>query len=234
MSRYLAMVCVCLLASACGDDRTAAGPAGSTSSSAGGGGQGGDGGSDGGPDGSSSGGGGGGGSGDVDCSAFDNDEAGTRVTFTVTNHRATPLYYRYHECFERFRIGPEGGRLGTAEFRDLQLTCEAAQTEGPWPYDCDDDTAIQIAAGQSAIFHWAGLLYEPQQMPIACVHPDHPPFAENCQRAVAVQPGAFEFALELFGAATCEDGSCASPIDPFTVEQGFTYPDDTAVAIAVD
>ncbi|WP_437477103.1 hypothetical protein WME75_27605 [Sorangium sp. So ce1014] len=103
-----------------------------------------------------------------------------------------------------------------------------------WPFDCIDETAIEIAAGQSATFHWTGLLYEPQQMPIACAAQPDNPFAEDCPRAVAVQPGAFEIALELFGAATCEGVLCSSPIDPFTVEQGFTYPDDTAVAIAVD
>ncbi|WP_437815105.1 hypothetical protein [Sorangium sp. So ce1078] len=49
-----------------------------------------------------------------------------------------------------------------------------------------------------------------------------------------MQPGALAIALELLGAATCDDGLCSSPGEPFTVEQGFTCPDDTAVAIAVD
>ncbi|XXX73284.1 hypothetical protein WMF30_37115 [Sorangium sp. So ce134] len=208
MSRWLATACVCLMASACGD------------------GQGGDGGSGGGPDGS-------GGSDVVDCSAFDNDEPGTRVTFTVTNYRATPIYHGGHECFERFRVGPEGGRLGTADFPSVQLTCEEVQTEGDWPQDCYDGSAIEVAAGQSATFYWTGLLYEPQQMPMACAARPDNPFAQNCPRAVAVQPGAFEFVLELFSTATCEDGMC-SLSDPFTVEQGFTYPDDEAVEIAVD
>ena len=230
MSRCLVMAYVCLLVSACGHVTTPADPAGSTSSSASGGGQGGDGGSSGGPDGS---GGSGGGGGAIECSAFDNEAPGTRVTFTVTNHRATPIYYRYTECYERFRVGPEGGRPGKAEIPSVVMTCEEVQTAGNWPLDCLDDTAIEIAAGQSATFHWTGLLYEPEEMPIACsAQPDNP-FAAHCLRAVAVQPGAFEIALDLFGAATCEGGLCSLD-EPFTVEQGFSYPDDTAVAIAVD
>ncbi|WP_437283261.1 hypothetical protein WME90_22580 [Sorangium sp. So ce375] len=209
------MVCVCLLVSACGS------------------GQGGDGGGSGGSDSSGGADGGGGSGGAVDCSAFDGDEPGTQVTFTVTNHRATPIYYRGAECIERFRVGPEGGPPGTADRPRAALTCEEVQTSDDWPLDCLDGSAIEIAAGQSATFHWTGLLYEPEEMPIACsAQPDNP-FAAHCLRAVAVQPGAFEIALDLFGAATCEGGLCSLD-EPFTVEQGFSYPDDTAVAIAVD
>ncbi|AUX46891.1 uncharacterized protein SOCE26_084000 [Sorangium cellulosum] len=182
--------------------------------------------------GSSAGGGGSGGA--VDCSAFHDDEPGSQVTFTVTNHRATPIYYYAAECFERFRVGPEGGDLGKADLPSAEMTCEEAQTADDWPLDCHGDTAIEIAAGQSATFHWTGLLYEPREMPVACAAQPENPLAANCPRAVAVQPGGFEFSLQLFGAVTCEEGPCSSPIDPFTVEQGFTYPGDTAVAIAVD
>lgn len=87
--------------------------------------------------------------------------------------------------------------------------------------------------GVSATFLWTGRLHEPQQMPIACAAAPDNPYADNCPRAVAVQPGPFKIALQLFSAATCEDLYC-SVSDPFTVEQDFTYPDDTEIAIAVD
>ncbi|WP_437755712.1 hypothetical protein [Sorangium sp. So ce1389] len=229
MSRFLAMVCVGLLASACGDDTTGGSPSGSTSSSASGGGQDGDGGSGGGPDGN-----GGNGGGEVDCSAFEDDEPGTPVTITVTNHRATPIYYSGNECTERFRIGPEGGSLGTADYPWVYMTCEEVQTEDEWPQDCLGGDTFEIAAGESATFSWSGLLYETQQMPIACAaNPDNP-FANDCPRAVAVQPGAFKIAFELFAASTCEDEGLCALTEPFTVEQAFTYPDDTAVELSVD
>ncbi|KYF93370.1 hypothetical protein BE17_53145 [Sorangium cellulosum] len=220
------MICVGLLASACGDDTTGGSPSGSTSSSTSGGGQGGDGGSGGGPDGD--------GGGEVDCSAFEDDEPGTAVTITVTNHRATSIYYSGNECVERFRIGPEGGSLGTAEYPWVYMTCEEVQTEEDWPLDCLGGDTFEIAAGESATFSWSGLLYETQQMPIACAaNPDNP-FANNCQRAVAVQPGAFKIAFDLFSTSTCEAVGLCALSDPFTVEQGFTYPDDTAVELSVD
>ncbi|WP_437333470.1 hypothetical protein [Sorangium sp. So ce394] len=222
MSRILAMVSICLLASACVDSTTV-GPGGPTSSSSGGG-QGGDGGSGPGP-----------GGGAVDCSAFEDDEPGPQVTFTVTNNRATPIYYHNAQCSDRFRVAPEGGQLGNAELSNIEMTCEEVQTAEHWPLDCHDATVIEIAAGQSATFGWTGVLYERQQMPSACaVRPDNP-FVAFCSRAVAVQPGALEIAIELFGAAKCELSSiCSYPSAPFTVKQDFTYPDDTAVAIAID
>ncbi|WP_437306574.1 hypothetical protein [Sorangium sp. So ce388] len=226
MSRFLAMVCVGLLASACGDDTTGGSPSGSTSSSASGGGQGGDGGSGGGPDGD--------GGGEVDCSAFENDEPGAQVRFTVTNNRATSIYYRSDECFERFHIGPEGGPLGTADPHRAQLTCETVQSVDDWPWDCLDGSVFEIGAGESNTFSWTGVLYEPQQMPIACAASPDNPFADGCLRAVAVEPGAFKIAFELFGTATCDEVGGCSLSDPLGVEQGFTYPDDTAVAIEVD
>ncbi|KYF88972.1 hypothetical protein BE20_02530 [Sorangium cellulosum] len=224
------MVCVCLLASACGDDSTGGSPSGSTSSSASGGGQGGDGGSGGG----GGSGGNGGSGGEVDCSAFEDDAPGTPVTITVTNHRATSIYYPGNECVERFRIGPDGGRLGTADYPWVYMTCEEVQTADDWPQDCFGGSTFEIAAGETATFSWSGLLYETQQMPIACAAQPDNPFADDCPRAVAVQPGAFKIALELFGAATCEDEGLCSLSEPFTVEQRFTYPDDTAVELSVD
>ncbi|KYF60132.1 hypothetical protein BE08_05505 [Sorangium cellulosum] len=155
------------------------------------------------------------------------------MTFWVTNQRATPIYYRGDECFERFRIAPEGGPLGTADFPWVYMTCEEVRKIDDWPLDCLDDTVNEIAPGESATFLWTGRLYEPQQMPIACAAAPDNPFADDCPRAVAVQPGAFKIALELFGASTCEDVWCSLG-DPFTVEQDFTYPDDTAIAITVD
>ncbi|WP_438037154.1 hypothetical protein [Sorangium sp. So ce204] len=71
-------------------------------------------------------------------------------------------------------------------------------------------------------------------MPISCAAQPDNPFAAKCLRAVAAHSGAFELALELFGAATREDGLCSSADEPFAVKQGFSYPDVTAVAIAVD
>ncbi|KYF65878.1 hypothetical protein BE11_33610 [Sorangium cellulosum] len=231
------MVCVGLLASACGDDTTGGSPSGSTSSSAAGGGggdQGGDGGSGGGPDGSGGSGGNGGSSGENGCSAFEDDAPGTKVTIRVTNHRATSIYHHDNECAERFRIGPEGGPLGTADYPWVYMTCEEVQTADDWPQDCFGGDTFEIAAGESATFSWSGLLYETQQMPIACAAQPDNPFANDCPRAVAVQPGAFKIALVLFGAATCEAEGLCSLGEPFTVEQGFTYPDDTAVELSVD
>ncbi|MGK3968332.1 hypothetical protein WMF38_29640 [Sorangium sp. So ce118] len=228
MSRFLAMVCVGLLASACGDVTTGGSPSGSASSSAGGG-QDGDGGSGGGPDGN-----GGSGGGEVDCSAFEDDEPGTTVTITVTNHRATSIYYSGNDCFDRFRIGPEGGSLGRADFPWVYMTCEEVQTEENWPLDCHGGETFEIAAGESATFSWSGRLYETQQMPISCAAQPDNPFVNDCPRAVAVQPGAFTIAFELFSSSTCGDVVLCSLSEPFTVEQGFTYPDDTAVEISVD
>lgn len=54
-------------------------------------------------------------------------------------------------------------------------------------------------------------------MPIACAAQPDNPVADDCPRAVAVQPGAFEIALDFFGAATCEVDMC-SLSDPFTVK----------------
>ncbi|WP_437945077.1 hypothetical protein WME98_29430 [Sorangium sp. So ce296] len=108
------------------------------------------------------------------------------------------------------------------------------QTADDWPQDCFGGSTFEIAAGESATFSWSGLLYETQQMPIACAAQPDNPFADDCPRAVAVQPGAFKIAFELFGAATCEDEGLCSLGEPFTVEQRFTYPDDTAVELSVD
>ncbi len=175
---------------------------------------------------------------------------GATVAFTATAAGADPVWTGAVGC---------GGGLAM-ELRDaagqpviftqgsecFPVTCEGFLDQGTCEIGCNDcapPQAMRFEAGASAMVNWGGLAYSSHALPAECG--DFQDCNAQCLRAEEVVAGEYTAVVTVYSGC---DGDCecdvpdANPCGlygqvtltgPSTVEVAFTYPSDTAVAIAL-
>ena len=167
------------------------------------------------------------------CTSFPDDAPLGKVTFTVKNNRAAPVYITGPECFRRYSIATSPG----AAFQDGERPTSEGTCENPIPppLDCLGDVAAPIAAGGTLQLEWNGLFYAKPTLRDGCPAPADPRSLE-CYQGNAPKSGTLEVRVDISPTAECGVGmqNCYATGDTFFAKKSFTYPGETQVQIDVD
>jgi hypothetical protein len=168
------------------------------------------------------------------CTSFPDDAPLGKVTFTVKNNQAAPIYITGPWCFRRFSIAASpGAAFQDGERPTSEGTCE---TPIPPPLDCLGDSAAPIEPGGTLALEWNGLVYAKAALPAGCPAPADPQTLE-CYQGTAPESGTLEVRVDISPTAEMCDANmqnCLATGELFFAKKTFAYPGETQVQIDVD
>jgi hypothetical protein len=167
------------------------------------------------------------------CTSFPDDAPLGKVTFTVKNNQAAPIYITGPECFRRFSIAASpGSAFQDGERPTSEGTCEHPI---PPPLDCLGDTATPIEPGGTLQLEWSGLFYAKPTLASGCPAPTDPQSLE-CYQGNAPTSGTLEVRVDISPTAENCVGAqnCSATGTLFFAKKTFMYPGEAQVQVDVD